>query len=205
MSALTTPALAVGLMMFALAMVGFGQEKAKRPQIASALAELRSRKSLVVESPVIVQQKTIPVRFTGYGDNVSPPLNWSDVPANTKSLALILEDPDAKREQPWVHWLVYNIPADAKGLPEGIGTDERLNDPKGALQGKNTAGKIGYFGPKPPRGDQAHHYHFQVFALDTTLDLKPGADRNELVKAMSGHVLAAGELVGIYQAPVAGQ
>jgi Raf kinase inhibitor-like YbhB/YbcL family protein len=196
---------AIAGMLCLCAVVGYGADPAKRLPIALGLESLRSEGSLMVESEGIVQQKPIPTKYSAYGNGISPPLKWSDVPPGTKSLALILEDPDAPRAEPFVHWLMYNIPPDTRSLPEGIPTDERLKQPPGALQGKNSRDAIGYFGPRPPQGDQPHHYHFQVFALDTQLDLPPGADRDALVKAMSGHVLSKGDLIGIYAGPVAGQ
>jgi Raf kinase inhibitor-like YbhB/YbcL family protein len=98
-----------------------------------------------------------------------------------------------------VHWVAYNIPATANGLPEGLPADPRLLKPAGMLQGKNSRGSIGYFGPKPPVGDPPHHYHFQLLALDALLDLKPGASRDEVLEAAKGHVIGGGEAIGTYQ------
>jgi Raf kinase inhibitor-like YbhB/YbcL family protein len=140
----------------------------------------------------------IPRRFSEYYDGKSPRIWWSGV-SGAKSYAIIMEDPDAKPITPFVHWLAWNIPARWMHLPEGLQEQERLTDPPGVLQGLNSRGSNGYYGPRPPVGDPPHHYHFQVFALDTMLDVPPTAERDQLLAAMSGHVLAAGEIVGIYQ------
>jgi Raf kinase inhibitor-like YbhB/YbcL family protein len=141
----------------------------------------------------------IPEPYTQYGENFSPALAWSGAPNETKTFALIMEDPDAKQPKPYVHWLIYNLPATTTALHESIPPVLRLEDPRGTLQGRNSRGVIGYAGSKPPAGDPAHHYHFEVFALDAPLALAPGADRESLLKAMQGHVLARGELVGTFQ------
>jgi Raf kinase inhibitor-like YbhB/YbcL family protein len=114
---------------------------------------------------------------------------------------LIVDDPDAPIAEPWVHWVIYKIPGSATGLKEGIPRQEKLDDPKGALQGKNTwpSGNLGYRGPAPPRGHGVHHYHFKLYALDAELDLKPGLDKKALLAAMAGHILAQGELIGTFQ------
>jgi Raf kinase inhibitor-like YbhB/YbcL family protein len=124
-----------------------------------------------------------------YYEGMSPALRWTPV-AGAKSYSLIVEDPDAKAVRPFVHWVAWNIP--------GGQTELRL-DQATAVQGKNSHGTLGYFGPRPPVGDPPHHYHFQIFALDAELELPAGAPRDELLDAMKGHVLAAGELVGVYQ------
>ena len=112
-----------------------------------------------------------------------------------------MEDPDAAKPKPFVHWVAWNIPADVTALPEGLHTLPRLTDPEDLRQGSNSRGSTGYFGPKPPPGTGTHHYHFQLFALDTTLDVDPGADRDTLLKAVQGHVLGKAKLVGTFAAP----
>ncbi|MGQ9369895.1 YbhB/YbcL family Raf kinase inhibitor-like protein [Azospirillum sp. ST 5-10] len=156
--------------------------------------------SLEVESKRFRDGARIPNAFSEYGQGISPPLSWSEVPAGTVSFAIVVEDPDAG-PKPFVHWLAYNIPADVRSLREGMPTEPRLTMPDGVLQGVNSHGSTGYFGMKPPDGDPPHTYHFQVFALDTTLDLPPGADRAELVAAMKGHVLAQGQFTGTFRKP----
>lgn len=131
-------------------------------------------------------------------EQASPALSWSPVP-DAKSYALIMEDPDAANVKPFVHWVAYNIPATEQSLPEGLPVDPRLLKPEGMLQGVNSRGSVGYFGPKPPVGDRPHHYHFQLLALDTVLDMKAGATRDEVLRAAKGHVLGVSEIVGTYQ------
>jgi Raf kinase inhibitor-like YbhB/YbcL family protein len=140
----------------------------------------------------------IPRTQSAYAEGRSPQISWNRV-EGAKSYALILEDPDAKNPRPFVHWLAYNIPGERTSLPEGLRGELKLSDPAELFQGRNSRGAVGYFGPRPPAGDPAHHYHFQVFALDTELSLPPGVQRDEIIVAMSNHVLAAGELVGTYQ------
>ena len=154
---------------------------------------------LSIQSTAFGEGQPIPQLYTGEGQDISPPLSWSDIPPSAKELAMIVDDPDAPRDQPWVHWVIYKIPADALGLAKGIPTDAQLSAPAGALQGSNTSGDIGYHGPMPPPGHGLHHYHFKLYALDTQLDLKAGANKQALLTAMEGHILATGELVGTYQ------
>lgn len=137
---------------------------------------------------------TIPKKFTCSGADVSPELSWAAPPAGTKSLALIVDDPDAPAGT-WNHWLLYNLPPSLHELPENQPHTAEL--PNGALQGKNDFGKIGYNGPCPPPG-KPHHYFFRLYALDTKLDLKSGADRGTLEQAIKGHVVGQGELMGTF-------
>lgn len=146
--------------------------------------------------------ETIPVKHGAEGDNASPRLDWTGAPEGTKSFVVIADDPDAAEPKPFVHWVIYDIPASEAGLREGLPTDPVLQDPKGTKQGVNSKGQTGYLGPRPPLGDPAHHYHFQVFALDVdSLGLDPGKTRAEVLGAMEGHVLAEGEIVGLYERP----
>ena len=152
-----------------------------------------------ITSDAFAAGQAVPRPYTGDGDDRSPPLRWAGVPAGTKELALIVEDPDAPQAEPWVHWVLYKIPADAPGLPEGVAKREAPPSPAGAVQGRNSFGRIGYGGPAPPRGHGTHHYHFRLFALDEPLEVRPGLDAAALRSAMSGHVLAEGDLVGTYR------
>jgi len=136
----------------------------------------------------------IPRKHTGQGQDVSPPLSWSGAPQKTKSFALICDDPDAPGRT-WVHWVIYNIPADATGLSEAVPKNDRLSD--GSMQGMTDFGRIGYGGPMPPPGP-AHRYFFKLYALDSVLDLRPSATKSELLKAMKGHILAQAQLIGLY-------
>jgi Raf kinase inhibitor-like YbhB/YbcL family protein len=136
----------------------------------------------------------IPTRYTCDGMDVSPPLQWSSIPEGTRSLALVADDPDAPGGT-FVHWVIYNLPPDARRLPEAVPQRQSLQG--GAAQGVNGAGTVGYTGPCPPSG--THRYYFMVYALDTELDLGGGATREGLVNAMKEHVLAAGRLMGTYR------
>ena len=141
----------------------------------------------------------VPVRHTGDGVDVSPALTFANAPEGTKELALICDDPDAPTPQPWVHWVIYKIPAGTEQLPENVKTSAGLTQPAGALQGVNSWGAIGYRGPAPPQGHGVHHYHFKLYALDTPLSVKSGMDKQALLTAMKEHILAETELIGTYQ------
>lgn len=136
----------------------------------------------------------IPKKYTCDGDDVSPALNWNDAPAGTQSFALIADDPDAPVGT-WTHWILWDIPAKATALPEGVPKVEESVD--GARQGKNDFKRIGYGGPCPPAG-RPHRYFFRLYALDAKLDIKAGASRSELERAMKGHILAQAEMMGTY-------
>lgn len=137
----------------------------------------------------------IPKQFTADGQDVSPPLKWSDPPAGTHSLALICEDPDAPRRV-FTHWVLFNLPATERELSEHVPTEKTL--PNGARQGVNDMNKIGYAGPAPPAG-KPHRYYFKLFALDRSLDLEAGATKEQLLDVMKGHILAEGVWMGTYQ------
>ena len=151
--------------------------------------------SLELTSTAFKAEKTIPKHYTGDGADKSPPLRWSEPPSGTKSIALICDDPDAPRGT-WVHWVLFNLPAQARELEEGVPTTETLGN--GAKQSKNDFGNIGYGGPAPPKG-KPHRYFFKLYALDTILDLSAGATKAQLEKAMKGHIFAEGQLMGTYQ------
>lgn len=153
---------------------------------------------LTITSKAFADGQNIPTKYTGDGQDVSPPLAWSGVPPETKELALIVDDPDAPSPQPWVHWVAYKIPADVAELAEGIAAKAELTVPAGALQGKNSWGSIGYRGPAPPPGG-VHHYYFKLYALDAKLNLTPGADKDALLAGMKPHILAEGKLIGTYK------
>jgi Raf kinase inhibitor-like YbhB/YbcL family protein len=164
--------------------------------LALQRAAAGAKDPITVTSPAI--HGTIARVQSEYGDGISPELWWDRVDG-AQSYALILEDPDAKSATPFVHWLAYNIPAEQTSLPEGLEEQPQLSEPQGLRQGRTSTGSVGYFGPRPPVGDPPHHYHFQVFALDRQLDVPPGVERDELLQAMHGHVIAAGELVATYE------
>jgi len=141
----------------------------------------------------------IPKKYTGEGADVSPPLAWQGVPKECKELALICDDPNAPTSEPWVHWVIYGIPADTTGLPEAVTATDILITPKGAKQGMTDFKKVGYGGPMPPPGHGTHHYYFKLYALDTQLNLPPKQTKKQLLAAMKGHILAQGELIGTYE------
>ena len=147
-----------------------------------------------IKSTAFQQDGMIPFRFTCDGEDASPGLTWSDPPKGTRSFALICDDPDAPMGT-WVHWVVYNIPPDKRGLEEAYPKDRK--QPDGTLQGMTDFRKVGYGGPCPPGG--THRYYFKLYALDTVLSLSPGATKKELLEAMKGHQLAEAQLMGRYK------
>lgn len=152
-------------------------------------------KAMTVTSTAFREGEVIPKQYTADGKDLSPPLAWTGVPEGTKSLALICDDPDAPRGT-WVHWVLWDLPPEAHKLPEGLPAQDTL--PRGAKQGKNDFGKVGYNGPAPPRGSP-HRYYFKLYALDVMLDLAPGATKKQLLEGMGSHLLAQGQLMGKYQ------
>ena len=147
-----------------------------------------------VTSSAFKEGEMIPGKYTCDGDDMSPSIDWSGIPTEAKSVAMISDDPDAPRGT-WVHWVIYNIPPQAKGLPENVPSKESLEN--GAIQGINDSHKTGYGGPCPPSG--VHRYYFKVYALDTKLSLKPGITKKTLEDTMKGHILSEGQLMGRYK------
>jgi len=137
----------------------------------------------------------IPSKYTCTGPDVSPALSWSDPPAGTQSFALIADDPDAPVGT-WVHWVAYDLPASTRQLPEGVPKTGAI--PGGGVQGLNDFGKTGYGGPCPPPG-KPHRYYFKLYALDSKLNLKPGATKKAVEQAMQGHILAQAEVMGRFK------
>ncbi len=156
--------------------------------------EEEKKMDIEITSTAFDEGGMIPAKYTCDGPNISPPLAWSSVPENTVSIALICDDPDAPMGT-WVHWVLFNLPPETKELPEDLPPKEIVSN--GAKQGKNDSRRIGYSGPCPPGG--THRYYFKIYALDTKLDLEPGVVKKELVKAMGGHILGEGQLMGRYQ------
>jgi len=146
-------------------------------------------------STAFAEGASIPARHTCDDKNLSPALRWSGVPAGARSLALIADDPDAPVGT-WVHWVLYDLPPAVNELPEAVARNQYT--PAGGKQGLNDFKHLGYGGPCPPHG-KPHRYFFKLYALDTLLDLKPGATKKELERAMEKHVLAEGQLMGTYQ------
>jgi Raf kinase inhibitor-like YbhB/YbcL family protein len=149
--------------------------------------------SMQLTSGAFTDDGPIPAQYACTGSDISPALAWSEPPAGTQSFALIMEDPDAPSGT-WVHWVLFNLPASSRGLSEAIPSGE--TSPDGSMHGKNSSGNLGYSGPCPPSG--THRYFFKLYALDEMLGLSSGADKGELLKAMEGHILAQGELMGTF-------
>jgi Raf kinase inhibitor-like YbhB/YbcL family protein len=147
-----------------------------------------------ITSSAFAEGGMIPAKYTCDGADISPPLQWDAVPEGTKTVALISDDPDAPMGT-WVHWVLFNLPPDVKELPENVPPDETLSN--GATQGTSSFQKIGYGGPCPPSG--THRYFFKLYALDADLDLDSSANKARLIKAMEGHIIGEGQLIGKYK------
>ena len=147
-----------------------------------------------LSSPAFAHEAAIPAAYTCEGRDVSPPLAWTEPPAGTKSFALIADDPDAPGKT-WVHWVLYDLPATARSLPEACPPEEELAG--GSRQGVTDFGRAGYGGPCPPSG--THRYYFTLYALDTRFTLRAGAAKRDVERAMEGHILAQAQLMGTYR------
>lgn len=164
------------------------QGKNKSEKIGEEKMEIK------ITSPAFEEGEMVPKKYTCDSLDVSPPLSWTSVPEGTKSFAIICDDPDAPMGT-WVHWVLFNLPANTKQLPENIPPKRTLEN--GAKQGKNDFGKIGYGGPCPPSG--THRYYFKLYALDEIINLDAGVTKKQLLEAMEGHILAYGQLIGRYK------
>ena len=153
---------------------------------------------ITIESPAFPNGEAIPRKHTGEGDDVSPELRWSGLPEGTRELALVCDDPDAPRAEPWVHWVLYGLSPAATGLPEGVPAEASLKSPS-ARQGPSDFERVGYGGPMPPRGHGRHRYYFRLYALGKALDLPAGLDKDALLTSIRPHVLGEGELLGTYE------
>ncbi|MDP2729595.1 MAG: YbhB/YbcL family Raf kinase inhibitor-like protein [Dehalococcoidales bacterium] len=161
------------------------------PETAPALKEGKMK----ITSPAFQEGAAIPSRYSCDGEDISPALSWSGAPEGTRYFALVMDDPDAPGGI-FTHWIIFNIPADSRGLAEAVATEPQLAS--GARQGRNDFGKLGYGGPCPPRG-ALHRYHFTLYALDQPLNLTAGVTRKQALDAMRGHTLAQTELIGTFQ------
>lgn len=161
--------------------------------LLACAAQEKGSLRLTVTSTAFAEGESIPAEYTCLGQDTSPPLQWSGIPATAASLALIVDDPDAPGGT-WVHWVYYNLPPTVTGLPAKV--DKVKNPPPGGVQGITDFRKIGYGGPCPPRG--RHRYYFKLYALDGMLPLQPGATKQQLLKAMEGRILAQGSLMGTF-------
>ena len=167
----------------------------KVEEASKELAEKSKVRTMQIGSPAFADGAAIPKKYTCEGEDVSPPLNWGSAPEGTKSFALISEDPDAPSGI-WVHWVIYNIPGEVNKLSENIPKSEVVLN--GVKQGLNDFEQIGYGGPCPPPG-KAHRYFFKIYALDSYVNLKSGARKEELIRAIQSHILAEGQLIGTYR------
>jgi Raf kinase inhibitor-like YbhB/YbcL family protein len=173
-------------------------------KIALELIEAKDTQTIAVSGAFPADQP-IPLQYSADGDNASPALEWDAGPEDTKSYVVIVDDPDADKPKPFTHWVAYDIPGNVIRLREGMPGTSILQEPKDLKQGANSMGSTGYTGPKPPVGDPAHQYHFQVFALDIeSLGIDPGATREDVIEAMKGHVLGKGEITGRFERKAAG-
>jgi hypothetical protein len=182
------------VLLMLVAAVGCAQPRARQETLSSTPAPQTSDGSIKLTSTAFKEGEPIPRQYTCNGVNVSPSLEWSGVPKSAKTLVIIADDPDAPSGT-WVHWVLYNLPADNIGMVENLPATDELG--AGGFQGKNDFGKIGYGGPCPPSG--THRYFFKIYALDSELPLKSGATKAEVEKAMEGHVVAQGQLMGTYR------
>lgn len=164
-----------------------------QPVPAAPSEQEASTTQFELTSAAFAPGEPIPIEYTCDGDDISPRLEWRDPPQNTQSFAVIADDPDAPAGT-WVHWVLYDLPAEARSLPEAVPRDGDLAD--GSQHGNNSWKRLGYGGPCPPGG--THRYFFELYALDAVLDLGAGANKEELLQAMEGHILAQTELMGTY-------
>lgn len=169
--------------------------------LASSVQAADAPETITITSPAFADGTDIPLMYSAYGDNVSPELSWSNLPEGTMQLALVMDDPVVDMPQPFVHWVAYNIPASATGLPSALATDPMVAnaDLKGMVNGLNGTRRPGYFGPRPPADGKVHLYNFRFYALDAELNLAEGLNKDALLEAIAGHVLATGVIVGHYQ------
>lgn len=163
--------------------------------------ELTPARDLIVHSDSFALGAAIPRRHAGpeEGDNISPQLSWSGLPRQARELVLVCEDPDAPALSPFIHWIVRGIPPELGHLPEGLPPVAVPPTIAGVVQHQNSARRVGYFGPRPPPGHGVHHYYFQLFALDHPVDLPEAPTRDDLIHAMTGHLVAHGHHVGTYE------
>jgi Raf kinase inhibitor-like YbhB/YbcL family protein len=156
--------------------------------------KIRGGKTMEITSSSFNHEDMIPAKYTCDGQNISPPLAWSGSPKETKSFALICDDPDAPAGT-WVHWVIFDIPENVNSLPEKVSRQEEIAGL--GKNGKNTSQHFGYDGPCPPSG--IHRYYFKLYALDTMLNLNAGLSKEDLLKAIKGHILAEAQLMGRYK------
>jgi Raf kinase inhibitor-like YbhB/YbcL family protein len=184
----------IALVAWLLAGCAVAAPPAQETAAVSAMGTKSGGVTMKLTSSAFTEGAMIPVKYTCDGQGMSPPLAWTDLPGGAKSLALICDDPDAPAGL-WVHWVAFNLPSEAGGLPEGVPADKGLKT--GGVQGTNTGRRIGYSGPCPPGG--THRYFFKLYALDTMLSLASNATAKDVQAAMKGHILAQAQLMGRYK------
>ncbi len=190
---LIVTALLLGLMLQSCtADQSLSQPPAEKPKV---MTPGRDEVKFTLSSQAFREGEKIPAKYTCSGQNISPPLSWTEPPTGTKSLALVVDDLEAPFGI-FTHWVIFNIEHDIIELPEAVPTEEQL--PNGTLQCRNSFQRIGYSGPVPPPGNP-HRYEFTLNALDRVLDLKAGTSKDQLINAIKGHILAQGKLTGIFQ------
>lgn len=177
-----------------LSFAGCSKEGKQEEKVVSEQKGGAKMATIQITSSAFKEGELMPSKYTCDGADISPPLEWSGVPENAKSIAIICDDPDAPMGT-WVHWVIYDIPPSVKSLPEGVPKERTLQN--GAKQGKNDFGDIGYGGPCPPSG--THRYFFKIYALDVQLNLPPGVTKKDVEKAMAGHIVASGQIIGKYK------
>lgn len=181
--------------MAACAPAGTTVPSPSQPASIPETPSMEATMSLALTSDAFVNGQSIPAKYACTGRNISPALTWNEPPAGTQSFALIMDDPDAPMGT-WVHWVLFNIPADVRSLQEDLPLTGKNVDPNAIFVGKNSSSNIRYDGPCPPSG--THRYYFKLYALDTTISLLPGATKEQVLKEMEGHILAQGELMGTF-------
>jgi Raf kinase inhibitor-like YbhB/YbcL family protein len=154
------------------------------------MAQQLNVRDLSIRSAAFEDHSSIPERHTGDGEDIAPAIEWTGIPEGTRAIAVVVHDPDAPLVDGFTHWVAYNIPGDASGLPEGG---------EGATAGQNSMGNLGYNGPAPPPGHGPHHYYFWVYALNEALDLEPGLDRRTLLTRIEDHVIEQARTIGTYE------
>jgi len=177
----------IGFLILLMPMASCGNSVTRSEQVQES-----STPGFQLESSAFKEGATIPKQFSCSGENISPALRWTAPPPGTRSFVLIVDDPDAPGGV-WTHWVVYNLPALVREIPENVPKQDDI--PGGGLQGRNSFGKVGYGGPCPPPG-KAHRYFFHLYALDTVLSLKAGAGKQDVLNAAKGHIRARTELMG---------
>ena len=178
------------LALLALTLIACNSDQEEPAEQTAAQSAAAATTALSLTSPAFTEGSPIPQQYTCDGDNISPALEWQGIPAETASLALIMDDPDAPGRT-WVHWVLYNIPPNTTALPKAVVAADV------ATPGQGSNSRTGYAGPCPPSG--THRYFFKLYALDTTLDLAEGSDKEQLLTAMESHILAEAQLMGTYE------